>query len=81
MNIADYNHLKQQADLLRRQADQAAGALAQLNSQAKEKFGTDDLGKLKKLLAKEQKVLTGLEAKGNKMLEEFRCKWASKIGG
>lgn len=78
MNLSDYTKLKSELEAKQRQADQAEGALAQLESQLKKEFGIG-FDELPKVIAKLEKEVKKEEKEFESELRKWKEVWGEKL--
>jgi predicted transcriptional regulator len=80
MDLREYQRLKDHADRLRRQADEALGAFKQLDARVKEEFGCRTPEEEDKLLARLEKEQAELEKELERVLRKYERKWGERLG-
>lgn len=81
IDVKRYQHLKQEAEELQRQADRAHGALDGVMKQLKEEFDCDTLEEAEERQKELQKEAKKAEKTFNEALEDFEDKWGSVLDG
>jgi len=79
VDLRRYEQLKQKVDQYQREADRAAGALAQLLERLKEEFGCDSIEEAEKLARKLKKERDKTEKEFAEALEEFETEWGGEL--
>lgn len=77
--LESYLSLKKQVENLRREHDQADGALDQLRGQLQDKFQCKTIKEARKLLESKRVNLEVLERKSKGLMEEFESKHGGKL--
>lgn len=75
MDLNEFNRLKKQVEAARRKADQAAGALSQLQTRLKEEFGCASVEDAVVLLRNKQTEVQKAEKLAGQKLAEFKEKY------
>jgi len=81
IDLREFQRLSDKLEALKRQADRAEGAKAQLAEQLKKDFGVDSLADAKKLLRKLEKEGEKLDREYREALKTFDDKWGDKLEG
>lgn len=81
MNLSKLAALKDKAEELRRQRDEASGALNELKNRLKAEFGCATLDEASKLLAKLQKQEKEMGREFEAALAAFERKWSRILEG
>lgn len=79
MSLESYLQIKKKVESLRREHDQADGALSQLKIQLQDKFSCQSIKEARKLLEGKKSNLEGLERKSKVLINEFESKYGGKL--
>ncbi len=80
MDLKKFQRLKEKAEALRTEAEQAKGALNQLMTKLNEEYDCQSIEDAEKLLEKYEKEVKKAEEDYDKELISFEEEWGEKLG-
>ena len=81
LDLSEYAKLRREAELQRREADRAAGALGQFRSQVKELYGCETPDELEREIAEREVRLLEREGKVETVVTKFVAKYGELLRG